>query len=255
MEDRSTAGAAELLAGVDDATKCPCIGSIYVAGVVADRATVDRWKALGVRDSKLLTRKRRDELDRVIRASARSYSILHIPPAVIDDKDLNLNEWEMVTFLRIVQNMLGRTKFPSVIVDNWEVSAAVFARRFDDIMSRRRAAELKAKKVILRKKLLRSIEYVPEHYADENHVIVGAASILARAGSDRQYDRLRKKFGDFGSGSPGDPRTRMFVWKHRHEPVPIIRTSWRTFKTLAALDSICDDPWHMRRGEKADSSE
>jgi ribonuclease HII len=235
------------LAGIDDATKCPCIGSIYVAGVVAGPELIDEWKSLGVKDSKLLTRKRRDELDRVIRRSAGVHSVLHLPPALIDDKELNLNEWEMLIVLKILQNMRRRVAFSRVRIDNWETSAAGFHRRFEEIMDRRRAAQLREKKVSLRKSLLRGLELIPEHRADETYVVVGAASILARAASDRQYDRIRKIYGDFGSGSPGDPKTRAFVWRHRKAPVPIIRRSWQTFKTLCRVERLCDDPWHDRR--------
>jgi ribonuclease HII len=246
LKDKSALDAGNLIAGVDDAAKCPCIGSIFVAGVVASPAVIEEWKALGVKDSKLLSRKRRDELDRMIRRNAHAHSILHIPPARIDDKDLNLNAWEMVTLLKIVQNMRLKSDFQMVYVDNWEVSPDWFDRRLEDILSRGRAALLKGKKVILRKKLLRRIEFIPEHRADETYTIVSAASILARAASDRQYDRLRKMYGDIGSGSPGDPKTRKFVWKHRARPVPIIRQSWQTYKTLSKIGRLLDDPWYGR---------
>ena len=231
---------------MDDATKCPCIGSVFVAGVAADRDTIERWKDVGVKDSKLLSRKRRDELDRMIRSTARAHSTLHIPPELIDDKDLNLNAWEMVTMLKIIQNMRLRCDFRTVRVDNWEVSPEWFRRRFEHILDRSNATLLKRKKVRLRKRLLREMDLIPEHRADETYVVVGAASILARSASDRQYDRYRKIYGDFGSGSPGDPKTRRFVWDHRKAPVPIIRQSWQTFRTLSNLDRLADDPWYGR---------
>ena len=52
----------EIIMGIDDATKCPCIGSIFVAGVIADSQTLAHWKKSGVKDSKLITPKKRDEL-------------------------------------------------------------------------------------------------------------------------------------------------------------------------------------------------
>lgn len=88
------------------------------------------------------------------------------------------------------------------------------------------------------------MQLFPEHYADENHIIVGAASIIAKTSSDAQYRKYKRKYGDFGSGSPADPKTRLFVWQHRDNPLPIIRTSWNTFKTLSVLDSIEDDPFY-----------
>lgn len=51
-----------LIAGIDDATKCPCIGSIFLAGVVADEQTIEEWKKLGVKDSKLVAPKKENFL-------------------------------------------------------------------------------------------------------------------------------------------------------------------------------------------------
>lgn len=48
----------EKIAGIDDATKCPCIGSIFVSGVVADKDTLQEWRKAGVKDSKLLSAKK-----------------------------------------------------------------------------------------------------------------------------------------------------------------------------------------------------
>lgn len=46
-----------LIAGVDDATKCPCIGSIFIAGVTANAETIAHWHKIGVKDSKLIAPK------------------------------------------------------------------------------------------------------------------------------------------------------------------------------------------------------
>ncbi|MBD3234857.1 MAG: ribonuclease HII [candidate division Zixibacteria bacterium] len=237
----------ELFAGIDDATKCPCIGSIFIAGVVADERLLKLWKDKGVKDSKLLSRKKRDELDRLIRQSAPETTIRHIPPHEIDDKSLNLNSWEMVAFLKLLRNLYRKQPFAKAIVDNWEVSAELFFKRLELLTGKDMIPLLLEKGISIPKRLHRSIKIYPEHQADENHVVVGAASILARAASDRQYDRYRKTYGDFGSGSPGDPKTRMYVWNNRHNPTPIIRQSWNTFKTLSRLESIEDDYWYRKK--------
>lgn len=231
-----------LIAGIDDATKCPCIGSIYIAGVVADEHIIGQWQQAGVKDSKLLSRKRRDELDRLIRATALASSVRHIPPLEIDDKSLNLNAWEMVAFLKLLRVLYRKRTFAQVIVDNWEVSEKVFFERLSYLTGRDLAPALKEKRIVIPKRLHSRIHIDPQHRADTNHTVVGAASILARAASDRQYDRFRRQYGDFGSGSPGDPKTRLYVWRNRHDPTPIIRQSWRTFAALSRLECIEDDP-------------
>jgi ribonuclease HII len=91
---------------------------------------------------------------------------------------------------------------------------------------------------------------MPVHQADEKFTVVGAASILAKTASDKQYIAFRKQYGDFGSGRPGDPATRFFVWKHRKNPLPIIMVSWQTYKQLSKLESIHEDVIVSKRGKK-----
>lgn len=109
----------------------------------------------------------------------------------------------------------------------------------------------------LQKERIRTVQYIPEHQADEKYIVVGAASILAKTSSDAQYDQYKQIYGDFGSGNPGDPATRAFVWKHRHNPPPIIRKSWQTFKVLSQLDDLKEDPLYLykeqKKGAKQDS--
>ena len=183
----------------------------------------------------------------MIRRSSTASSVRHIPPLEIDDKSLNLNAWEMVAFLKLLRTLYRRQPFAEVIVDNWEVSTAIFFKRLEMLTGRGMTEMLHEKKIKIPKCLHCNINIYPEHQADENHVIVGAASILARAASDRQYDRYRKIYGDFGSGSPGDPKTRYYVWKNRNKPTPIIRRSWNTFRTLCQLEDIEDDYRHNRK--------
>ncbi len=230
-----------LIAGIDDATKCPCIGSIFIAGVVADESLIALWHKSGIKDSKLLTRKKRDDLEPLIKKTAKAFSVRQIPPSEIDNKSFNLNSWEMVAFLKILKNLYRNHIFAEVIVDNWEVSRELFFQRLEKLTDSSMIPLLQKNKLLIPKRLHRRFEIIPEHRADENHTIVGAASILARAASDRQYDRYRKLYGDFGSGSPADPKTRYYVWKHRKEPTPIIRQSWNTYKTLYLLDNFEDD--------------
>lgn len=243
-----------IIAGVDDATKCPCIGSIFVAGVVADQKTIAAWKKQGVDDSKRLTRKKRDELAKVIKETAHAYAIHEIEPAMIDNKALNLNEWEMAICLRIVHDLLTTSDPVYAYIDNWEVNPILFWERMQALLS------IDLEPLIgtqLQKERIRTVQYIPEHQADEKYIVVGAASILAKTSSDAQYDQYKQVYGDFGSGNPGDPATRAFVWKHRHNPPPIIRKSWQTFKVLSQLDDLKEDPLYLykeqKKGVKQDS--
>ena len=237
-----------LIAGIDDATKCPCIGSIFIAGVVADEQTIEVWRQLGVKDSKLVAPKKREQLADVIKQTAKVFSIKEVTPAMMDDKSIfNLNDWEMLVVLAIVKQLHAKDALQKIYIDNWETSAQGFYKRLERVLSIDLKPHLRAYKFVLSRNKLISMPYIPEHKADEHYTVVGAASILAKTASDAQYRDYRKQFGDFGSGSPADPKTRHFVWRHRENPLPIIRRSWNTFKTLARLESIEHDPLANKR--------
>lgn len=232
-------------AGIDDATKCPCIGSIFVAGVVADEKTIRKWKRAGVKDSKLIARKKREKLAELIKSSALAYSIQEVTPAMIDDKRMNLNAWEMVVVLHITQALYKKTPIHDLYIDNWEVNEQVFWKRVHEVCS---TDFVRADcRFSFNKEIFTFLQMHIEHRADTHYTVVGAASILAKTSSDAQYDEYAKIYGPFGSGSPADPATRKFVWEHRHNPPPIIRTSWNTYKTLAQLNDLKKDLVYNRR--------
>ncbi len=238
------------VAGVDDATKCPCIGSIFVSGVVADAKTLHCWKKLGVKDSKLITPKKRFKLAQIIKDTALSFSIQEITPYMIDDKSMNLNDWEMLIVLNIIQELKKNSSFTTAYIDNWEVTEQRFNERYKALAAPTLQPYLSSKNLTIDSTTLHSVEFKAEHRADEHHTIVGAASLLSKTSSDEQYDRYKKQYGNFGSGSPADPQTRLFVFNHRHNPPPIIRTSWKTYKTLASLQAIEEDPLYQRLKNK-----
>jgi ribonuclease HII len=239
-----------LLGGVDDATKCPCIGSIFISGVVADKKTIAAWKKVGVKDSKLIAPKKRERLAAIIKRTALAYVIAEITPAMIDDKQLNLNDWEMAVVLSIVQQLYEQSHVATVLIDNWEVSTARFHARFASLCPEAGKCKELPHGITLDSAKLLPLTLVPEHYADMLYTVVGAASILSKTSSDQQYAEYKQIYGDFGSGNPGDPKTRRYVWEHRHTPTPIIRTSWVTFKVLSQLDRIEDDLLYGRGIQK-----
>lgn len=232
-----------VFAGIDDATKCPVIGSIFVSGVVAYPQTIGRWKRLGVKDSKQVTSKKRRRLAQNIQNESLSYKILPITPSMIDDKTFNLNEWEMIVCLQIIDSLLTQQTFEHIRLDNWEVSSWEFERKFKMMQkSKRFQNKLLKKGIAIDFGKIAKVCLLPEHKSDENYIIVGAASILSKTASEDEYELIKSAYGDFGSGAPGDPRTRAFVHRLRQNPPKeVIRTSWKTFKHLSTLKNISDD--------------
>ena len=77
-------------------------------------------------------------------------------------------------------------------------------------------------------------DVIAMHKADEEHVVVAAASIVAKVERDTEIERLKQEYGDFGSGYAGDPKTIKFLkdWIRRGKIPPIVRRRWKTVERL-----------------------
>lgn len=204
------------IAGIDEAGRGCVIGPLVVAGVLIKEENLPTLMQLGVKDSKLLSAKKRETIASEIIKLAEKYLISKITPHQIDCaveskvKLQKLNWLEAKTMGEIV--MLLEPDL--VYVD----AADVFAERFGQHILEASAFKTKI---------------VSEHKADRNHPIVSAASILAKVERDTTIALLRNEYGDFGSGYLADPKTQTFLveWLKTHEDFPdIIRKSWKPAK-------------------------
>lgn len=204
-----------LVGGVDESGRGCLLGPLVVAGVSASRKGVAKLKEIGVKDSKKLSPKRREELYPEILKAADRVCWEGVPPGEIDDVVIHgrrlrkLNYLEAVYFARVIDR-LGAKR---VTVD----ASDVIPRRFGRDIASNLAAKCKV---------------VALHKADRDFPVVSAASIVAKVERDREVDRLRKTHGDFGSGYPSDPVTRAFFseWVNRGSPLPpFVRKSWKTW--------------------------
>lgn len=207
-----------LLGGIDEAGRGCVTGPLVVAGVSVDRRSLELLKEMGVRDSKVLSPGRRETLyGEILKVADHVYSA-QINPQEIDrvvstgKKYRKLNYLEALYFARVVDQLeAGR-----VIVDASDSSP----ERFRSIIAENTKS---------------SCRVVAFHKADRDFPVVSAASIVAKVERDRAVEKLRQKHGDFGSGYPSDPRTRIFFTEmmRRGEPLPeYVRKSWKTWKRL-----------------------
>ena len=205
---------ARIVAGVEEAGRGPVIGPIILAGVSFEEGVDKQLRELGVKDSKELSRQQRDGLEKKIEELAKDVVIIKVSACKIDgyQRDgVNLNRMETMKFADII-NMLSPD---CAIVDSPDVKPERL-------------------KLILQKMLKKETELVVEHKADKNHPVVSAASIIAKVNRDREVDKLKVKYGDFGSGYPHDPLTVTWLkeWKG---PFPeMVRKSWATTDGLIA---------------------
>lgn len=208
-----------LILGIDDAGRGPVIGPMALAGVLIEKETEKEFSKLEIRDSKTILPKKREILAEQIKKLSISTHVVLISVDEIDGKNndgLNLNQREAVGMAQIV-NKLNKTKDQIKVVIDCP------------------STNIEAWKEYLEQSLIgkSNLNIVCEHKADENHIAVSAASILAKVTRDNEVKKLKKKFNiNFGSGYPADPNTRKFIYEHYEEYTGkgLFRESWGTIK-------------------------
>jgi len=204
-----------LVAGVDDAGRGPVIGPLVVAGVIFEESDIPKLRPMGVKDSKLLTPRRRESLEPEILNAAVGCKVLYLSPSEVDDYVLNgrklrkLNWLEAKAMAKIVEALHADIAY----LDASDVDAARFGLQVQELVSF-------------------PVQIVSKHHADRDNPVVAAASILAKVSRDRAVAELRRVYGDFGSGYPSDPRTIRFLHDcARSGAFPdCVRRSWKTLK-------------------------
>jgi|SRR3990172_8917386 len=206
---------AVMISGIDEAGKGPVLGPMCVAGILLKRAKTDGLVGTGVKDSKQLTAKKREVLDRKLRGMAEKYFILEVSPSMIDKlrKIMTMNEIMVLCYTEVLEELRPDHAF----VD----AADVIADRFGANIRKRYSGE---------------IMITSEHRADEKYPIVSAASILAKVRRDMLIEQLADEVGmEIGSGYPSDPKTIRFLenWVKDNDSLPsFARDSWETSKRI-----------------------
>lgn len=207
-----------MICGLDEAGRGPVIGPLVVAAVMVDDE--GPLRAMGVADSKLLTRRRREELDLLIRDIATVQTVM-ISANDIDTflKDSTLNLLEVRYFAALID----RLRPERVYIDAADVVEDRFGARIRELLSYRP-------------------DMVCQHRADQNYPVVSAASVVAKVARDRAMDELEASIGrPIGSGYAHDEITRAFIrdWlKETGSLPPQIRTSWKTAKDMVSLSKM-----------------
>jgi ribonuclease HII len=201
-----------LVAGVDEAGRGCVIGPLVVAGICVEIENLPQLVSLGVKDSKLLTPKKREELYPEILKLTVNHQIIKVPPAQIDKVVLSerklhkLNRLEAQIMAKIIQTL----KPDEAYVDAADILEERFGRHVQEC--------LKTKTKIF-----------SEHKADNTYPVVSAASVIAKVERDREIAKLTVKYGDFGSGYLTDEKTLGFLTKLlcRYGDYPsCVRKSW-----------------------------
>ncbi len=202
-----------VLAGVDEAGKGPVVGSMFIAGLATDGQGIEALKRLGVKDSKLLAPKRREELAGKIEELGKVH-VVEMSAARIDEqrKKTTVN----MILVGAYGEVLRALKPGKAWLDAPDVLPERFAQRVGV------ACGLKPPPAI-----------VAEHRADVKYPIVSAASIIAKVRRDRSVRALEARLGfPIGSGYPADPVTVKALPRILKEAPGEVRHSWETVGRL-----------------------
>ena len=190
----------EYFAGVDEVGRGPLAGAVYAAAVVLDPFI----RLDGLRDSKLLSEKRRNELDLVIRKKALDYCVASADVGEIDE--INILQASMLAMERAVSGLNIAVNF--VIVDGNRIP-----------------------------NLACEAEWLIK--GDSKSDAIKAASIIAKVARDNEMKRLDRIYPEYGLAQhKGYPTRAHLESLKRHGPSPIHRLSFSPCRAVAEQGQV-----------------
>lgn len=200
------------LCGIDDAGRGSMLGPLVIAGISLDKKNLRKLSSLGVKDSKKLSPKLREQLYKKIIDIADDYYIVKISPRLIDAnvKKHCLNGLEAKYMAKVVSKLNADISY----VDSCDVNPTRFGKEISKQSDNRKIKSY--------------------HHADSRFVIVSAASILAKVTRDKAIAKLRQNH-NLGSGYPSDTVTVKFVTKYHvtyHVLPNFVRKSWKPVQKI-----------------------
>ncbi len=205
------------VAGIDEAGKGPVIGPMVVCGVKADEKDFEKLRKIGVKDSKKLSKSRREKLFRIIKNTCE-VEVIVIEASELNEmmKSSSINDILFNSYAKLILNL----KPDIAYVDSCDVNS-------------KRLSEKLTEKT--------NIETISMHKADSIRTEVATASIVAKVLRDRRIEEIKKEIGDFGSGYPSDPKTISFLKKYYEEYgefPPHVRVFWKTLKRIKNISLL-----------------
>ena len=210
--------ASKIIVGVDESGRGPVLGPLVMVALAIKEEDEKKLKWLGVKDSKLLSAEVREDLFERIREVVTDFRIEIIEPDAIDlslaEENTNLNWLEADTSARLVSELDP----DKIIVDCPSRNIPAYKDYFVNKLSE--AVSQKA-------------EVIMEHKADLNHLIVAAASIIAKVIRDRQVNHIKSEIGvDFGSGYLTDKKTQDFLENYHQQYSHLFRKEWKSYQNI-----------------------
>jgi ribonuclease HII len=210
-----------IICGIDEAGRGSLLGPIIVAGVCVTKKSISEMVENGIKDSKLLSPKKREVLFGHVINVAESICVCRIN---IEDIDFhvfrnNLNLLEAEAMAITIRNM----KSDKTYVDSCDVNPSRYQRTIKSFLKQN------------------NTKLVSMHHADRLSVVVSGASIIAKVIRDSELSKIRIKYGDVGSGYPSDKKTIKFVkewFRQKNEIPPFARKSWKPAQMIVSCTAL-----------------
>jgi len=210
-----------IICGIDEAGRGSLLGPIIVAGVCVTKKSISEMVEIGIKDSKLLSPKKRQVLFGHVINLAESICVCRIN---IEDIDFhvfrnNLNLLEAEAMAITIRNM----KSDKTYVDSCDVNPSRYQRTIKSFLKQN------------------NTKLVSMHHADRLSVVVSGASIIAKVIRDSELSKIRIKYGDVGSGYPSDKKTIKFVkewFRQKNEIPPFARKSWKPAQMIVSCTAL-----------------
>ncbi len=195
--------------GLDEAGRGPVIGPLVVGGALVEAEQLDALVALGVTDSKALSRARREALHPQITALCTTRT-LALAPRELEE---NLTQVELRALAALIDELA-----PDLV----QLDAPVPPAAIPHFVAR------------LRSMLAREVEIAAENKAEVKYPAVAAASVMAKVARDRAMLALHARYGDLGWGYPAEPKTQAFLARCAAAGAfpDCVRVRWATVQRL-----------------------
>jgi ribonuclease HII len=214
------------LSGVDEAGRGCVLGPMVLAICTISKEKEDFFKQIGVTDSKLISKPKREKLFEIIKKEAVEYKIIAIPAEELNllMNSFSLNEIEAQKTAELIIALKKDTL--KVILDCPDTTVGKYKTRIINninFLEKNNSNKFTSKR----------IEIVSEHKADLNYLCAGCASILAKVTRDKLLSELLG--GSDLSGYSSDPKTIKYLKNYilENKKVPsFTRTKWKTVDNI-----------------------
>lgn len=213
------------------------MGPLVISIVSVSKAKEAKFSRIGVRDSKMLTKRKRRFLFEEINAIAEEVKVYKITNTEINDamrNKISINELEALNFAKLIDSV--EVVPEKIFIDSPDVVSERFGMRIK--LLSKRPLSISGVKEPRKNKPAGSIKIMSEHKADARYPVVSAASIMAKVTRDEEIEKISDDCGiDIGSGYPSDKYTIEAIKADLNKNVltPYIRNYWKTMNIIKQL--------------------